>query len=197
VRSFGWVRISLLASRQNAAAGGLSVCGGAGGFTRVVTLEKLAIGCGLGFRITRDCGSNDEPFAGLTYLAPTIIAKLGREVAWAISSRSLNSIGPNFWRLGMSTSADIKSKRQRGYVPTTALAKLVEFDDVMMRVTFMDGRVLSVPLAWFPSLSNATPEQRGCYEIGDGVAGRRTPSNSPLCKGENLSVCACRIMLQS
>jgi hypothetical protein len=36
----------------------------------------------------------------------------------------------------------------------------------MMRVFFTDGRVLGVPLVWFPVLRQATPEQRSRYEIG-------------------------------
>ncbi len=75
----------------------------------------------------------------------------------------------------MSTSANIKSKRQPAYVPATALAKSVEFDDAMMRVAFTDGRILCVPLAWFPSLYHATPEQRGRYEIGGGGVGLHWP----------------------
>jgi Protein of unknown function (DUF2442) len=75
----------------------------------------------------------------------------------------------------MSTSDSIKSKPRRAYVPTTALAKSVEFDDAMMRVTFRDGRVLCVPLAWIPSLYAATPEQRGRYEIGGGGVGLHWP----------------------
>jgi hypothetical protein len=61
-----------------------------------------------------------------------------------------------------------KAKPLRSYVPATALAKAVEFDDIMMRVTFTDGRVLGVPLAWFPVLHKATPVQRARYEIGGG-----------------------------
>ena len=67
----------------------------------------------------------------------------------------------------MSTSATNK-KARRAYVPTTALAKSVGFDEDMMRVTFTDGRVLAVPLAWFPVLRDATAEQRARYEIGGG-----------------------------
>ena len=52
----------------------------------------------------------------------------------------------------------------------TALAKSVEFDEAMMQVAFTDGRVLCVPLAWFPVLHAATPEQRARYEIGGGGA---------------------------
>ena len=37
-----------------------------------------------------------------------------------------------------------------------------------MRVSFRDGRVLGVPLAWFPVLRDAKPEQRAHYEIGGG-----------------------------
>jgi hypothetical protein len=55
-------------------------------------------------------------------------------------------------------------------VPTTALAKQVDFDDISMRVTFTDGRVLSVPLHWFPLLRDATPQQRANCEIGGGVS---------------------------
>jgi hypothetical protein len=52
------------------------------------------------------------------------------------------------------------------HVPATALVKVVEFDREMMCVTFTDGRVLSVPLIWFPVLNKATPEQLQRYEIG-------------------------------
>ncbi len=68
----------------------------------------------------------------------------------------------------MSTSASRKSKGQRAYVPVTALAKSVDCDDEMMHVVFTDGRVLSVPLAWFPVLRASTPEQRARCEIGGG-----------------------------
>ena len=66
----------------------------------------------------------------------------------------------------MSISAEAKVRR--AYVPTTALAKALEFDDDAMRVVFTDGRVLSVPLQWFPVLWRAAPEQRSRYEIGGG-----------------------------
>src|SRR5262249_4247458 len=81
-----------------------------------------------------------------------------------------------FWRPGMSTSGrkpkgSRKTKKphpMRSYVPASALAKAVAFDDTMMRVTFPDGRVLGVPLAWLPVLRRATPAQRARYEIGGG-----------------------------
>jgi hypothetical protein len=68
----------------------------------------------------------------------------------------------------MSTSAESNVKYQRAYVPTTALAKSLEFDEGVMRVVFSDGRVLSVPLEWFPVLARASPEQLKHYEIGGG-----------------------------
>jgi hypothetical protein len=37
-----------------------------------------------------------------------------------------------------------------------------------MHVTLTDGRVLSVPLVWFPTLLAATPDQRSQYEIAGG-----------------------------
>ena len=60
------------------------------------------------------------------------------------------------------------AKSQRGYVPTTAQAKSVEFDDEMMHVSLTDGRLISVPIIWFPLLRGATAEQRKKYEIGGG-----------------------------
>jgi hypothetical protein len=68
-----------------------------------------------------------------------------------------------------------KPKLRRAYVPVTALAKAVKFDDEMMHVTFTDGRVLGVPLTWFPVLEKATPEERGRYEIGGGGIGLHWP----------------------
>ncbi len=61
-----------------------------------------------------------------------------------------------------------KIRLRRAYVPTTALAKSVNFSDEMMHVTLLDGRVISVPIRWFPLLREATPEQREHYEIGGG-----------------------------
>ena len=83
----------------------------------------------------------------------------------------------------MSTSAR-KSKRPkksekvgmpRPFVPHTALAKSLAFDADMMHVSFSDGRILSVPLAWFPTLRRATPAQRKRYEIGGGGIGLHWP----------------------
>jgi hypothetical protein len=47
-----------------------------------------------------------------------------------------------------------------------ATAKALAFDDTMMWVTLRDGRVLGVPLDWYPRLLNAAPEQRRRYWIG-------------------------------
>jgi Protein of unknown function (DUF2442) len=47
----------------------------------------------------------------------------------------------------------------------TTSAKAVRFDDDSMWVDLSDGRVIAVPLAWFPRLMAATPEQREQVEI--------------------------------
>jgi len=44
-------------------------------------------------------------------------------------------------------------------------ARSVRFDDDSMWVDLSDGRVIAVPLAWFPRLMNATPEQRAQVEF--------------------------------
>ena len=83
----------------------------------------------------------------------------------------------------MSTSGESDVKYDRVYVPTTALAKSVEFDEDTMRVAFTDGRVLSVPLEWFPILRRASPEQLKHYEIGGGGVSLHWPE-----LGEDLSI---------
>ena len=46
----------------------------------------------------------------------------------------------------------------------------VRFDDDSMWVELSDGRTLGVPLAWFPRLLRATPEQRdACRITGRGL----------------------------
>jgi hypothetical protein len=47
----------------------------------------------------------------------------------------------------------------------TISATAVRFDEHAMWVELTDGRTLGVPLAWFPRLLRATPEQRDQVEI--------------------------------
>jgi hypothetical protein len=54
---------------------------------------------------------------------------------------------------------------------TKALAGRVRFDSDNMWVEFVDGRQLAVPLAYFPRLANATPEQRDAYTLSGGGSG--------------------------
>jgi len=63
----------------------------------------------------------------------------------------------------------------RAFVPTTALAKSVEFDKEMMHVCLTDGRVISVPLIWFPTLRNASQSELANCEIGAGGNGLHWP----------------------
>lgn len=61
-----------------------------------------------------------------------------------------------------------KIKFRRGYRPTSALAKSVRFDAEMMHVDLTDGRIVSVPIIWFPLLYEATTQQRENFEIDGG-----------------------------
>ncbi len=54
-------------------------------------------------------------------------------------------------------------------------AKSLRFDDNSMWVDLADGRSLGIPLAWFPRLLAATPEQRQQYEISGGGTGLHWP----------------------
>ena len=68
----------------------------------------------------------------------------------------------------MNTSANPERQTMRSPLPTSALAKSVSFDEALMHVTLRDGRIIGVPLAWFPILRAATPAQRMNYEICGG-----------------------------
>lgn len=46
----------------------------------------------------------------------------------------------------------------------------VSFTEDTMSVTLRDGRVITLPLDWFPRLKNATPDQRDDWQLlGDGL----------------------------
>lgn len=61
------------------------------------------------------------------------------------------------------------------YVPSSAVATSVEFDEEMMHVSLADGRVISAPILWFPRLRNATSAERANYEIGPAGIGIHWP----------------------
>ena len=44
-------------------------------------------------------------------------------------------------------------------------AALFHFDDVTMWVELTDGRTIGVPMAWFPRLLHAAPQQRAHHRI--------------------------------
>jgi hypothetical protein len=49
------------------------------------------------------------------------------------------------------------------------LAHNVECTEDSLKVDLLDGRTISVPISWFPSLSQATKQQKENWEIlGDG-----------------------------
>ena len=47
----------------------------------------------------------------------------------------------------------------------TTSPKSVRFDDNSLWVDLTDGRVIAVPLAWFPRLLSASPQQREQVEL--------------------------------
>lgn len=52
-----------------------------------------------------------------------------------------------------------------------ARAQRVWFAEDSMWVAIEDGRILAVPLAWFPILENSTDEQKAKYEFSGGGLG--------------------------
>lgn len=53
---------------------------------------------------------------------------------------------------GMTSSAQNRAKADR-----------IDFQDAVMGVHLVDGRVLNIPLDWYPRLERATPAQRKHY----------------------------------
>jgi hypothetical protein len=51
----------------------------------------------------------------------------------------------------------------------------VEFSEDTLSVALMDGRTISVPLAWYPRLFNATASQRQNWQIAGGGYGIHWP----------------------
>lgn len=51
----------------------------------------------------------------------------------------------------------------------------VRCDDASLIVDLVDGRTISVPLAWYPRLLHATPQQRGTWEKSAGGYGIHWP----------------------
>ena len=51
----------------------------------------------------------------------------------------------------------------------------VVISDDEVSVALMDGRTITVPLAWYPRLADATPAQRARWEIAGGGYGIHWP----------------------
>jgi len=51
----------------------------------------------------------------------------------------------------------------------------VSIDDDRLVVELMDGRLIGVPLAWYPRLANTTPEQRNHWEVAGAGYGIHWP----------------------
>ena len=51
----------------------------------------------------------------------------------------------------------------------------VRFDEHSLIVDLMDGRTISAPLAWYPRLLRATPEQRADWQKAGGGYGIHWP----------------------
>lgn len=58
------------------------------------------------------------------------------------------------------------------------LAQNIQFSDAELAeliVTLLDGRVIHIPIAWYPSLANATEKQRTNWELLGEAAGIHWP----------------------
>ncbi len=53
--------------------------------------------------------------------------------------------------------------------------KGVQVSEDTLSVSLMDGRTITVPLAWYPNLLQATPEQRNNWQVCGGGSGIHRP----------------------
>lgn len=60
-------------------------------------------------------------------------------------------------------------------VKTDERVSAVSFDSDRLIVDLMDGRTIAVPLAWYPRLLEATPEQRSDWELAGAGYGIHWP----------------------
>jgi len=64
-----------------------------------------------------------------------------------------------------------------------SLAKNITFDEKMLCCELQDGRIISVPLEWYPRLYHASQEDRNSWRLIGGGVGIHWPA-----LGEDLSV---------
>src|SRR5512137_824386 len=79
--------------------------------------------------------------------------------------QSFGIISKSSWRLGMGILALTADER----------VSTVSFTSDSLCVSLMDGRVISVPLTWFPKLLHASVEQRSNWKIAGGGYGIHWP----------------------
>jgi hypothetical protein len=77
------------------------------------------------------------------------------------------SISPYCWTHGMSSSARPEGADIR--------VRDVAVSEDELTVALMDGRTITVPLAWYPRLAAATPEQRAHWEMAGAGYGIHWP----------------------
>jgi hypothetical protein len=82
-----------------------------------------------------------------------------------------------YWSSGMTSPAkavetdptvkryEIKYPASNYTFPGESIIHEVRIDDSYIITEFTDGRILSIPLWWIPSVFNASPEERAKFEI--------------------------------
>lgn len=62
------------------------------------------------------------------------------------------------------------------HLETEPIVVRVDVADEHLQAHLADGRIISVPLSWYPRLLHATPEERSNYEIGGRGRGIHWPA---------------------
>ncbi|MBI3913378.1 MAG: DUF2442 domain-containing protein [Chloroflexi bacterium] len=92
-------------------------------------------------------------------------SKLLKETTLAYSKRGANTNKKRANSSAQTVWYNIPYPASAYTFPKEALIQSARCDRNYLRIELTDGRVLSIPLAWIPSVRNAAPVERDKYEI--------------------------------
>jgi hypothetical protein len=86
-------------------------------------------------------------------------------IAW--SGFFLSAVGVS---MSLFANTSLRRRERLGALSNTIKPVRVEFIDERIQISLLDGRMISVPLSWYPKLAAASDEDRANFEMdGNGV----------------------------
>jgi hypothetical protein len=128
------------------------------------------------------------------WLSPVSVARRGRFSAHEIGrildivkAHQAEFLGNGTTMISEPKSYSVVFPKSAYTIPTDARADRLTFDDTYMHIHLADGRIVSVPLAWVPTLQHASRVDLEKYRIGwDGQLLYWDPEDGPI--NEDLTI---------